>query len=44
MSDVTKNTIKEIMKGRSEEHRKIILYLAELLKGEEDTINEYVKN
>ena len=44
MSNVTKDTIKETMKGRPEEHLKIILYLAELFKGEEDTINKYVKN
>lgn len=36
--------IKETIKNLSEEQQEIILYLTEIFEGEEDTINEYIKN
>lgn len=44
MSNITKDTIKETMADLPEEQQEIILYLAEIFEGEEETINEYVKN
>ena len=44
MSNITKETIIETMKDLPEDQQEIILYLTEIFKGEEDTINEYVKN
>ena len=44
MSNVNVDTIKETMKRLPEEQQKIILYLTRIFEGEEDTINEYVKN
>ncbi|MDR3598520.1 hypothetical protein [Clostridium sp.] len=44
MSNVTKDTIKETIKGLPEEQQEIILHLAEIFEGEEETINEYVRN
>jgi hypothetical protein len=44
MSTITQDTIKETMKDLPEDQQEIILYLTEIFKGEEDTINEYVKN
>ena len=44
MNNVTKDTIVETMKHLSEEQQEIILHLVEIFKGEEETINEYVKN
>jgi len=44
MSNANIDKIKETIKDLSEEDQEIILYLTEIFKGEEDTINEYVKN
>ncbi|OOM74469.1 hypothetical protein CLPUN_39220 [Clostridium puniceum] len=44
MSNVTKDTIMETMKGLPEEQQEIILHLTEIFEGEEETINEYIKN
>lgn len=44
MSKVTKEAIMEAAKGLTEEQQEVILYLAEIFEGDEDTINEYVKN
>jgi len=44
MNDVNIDTIKDTMKNLPEETQEIILYLAEIFEGEEDSINEYVKN
>lgn len=44
MSKVTKEAIMEATKGLTEEQQEVILYLSEIFEGEEDTINEYVKN
>jgi hypothetical protein len=44
MRNVTKDTIMETIKGLPEEQQEIILHLAEIFEGEENTINEYVKN
>lgn len=43
MKDVM-DTIKDTIKDLSEEEQEIILHLTEIFEGEEDTINEYVKN
>ena len=44
MSNVTKDTIMKTMKGLPEEQQEIILHLTEIFEGEEETINEYIKN
>ncbi|OOM71136.1 hypothetical protein CLPUN_51280 [Clostridium puniceum] len=44
MRNVTKDTIMETMKRLPEEQQEIILHLMEIFEGEEETINEYVKN
>jgi hypothetical protein len=44
MSNITKDTIEKTMEGRPKEHVRIILYLAEMFKGQEGIINENVKN
>ncbi len=44
MDKVTIDTILETIKGLPEEQQEIILYLTDIFKGEEETINEYVKN
>lgn len=38
--DIIKETIKELPKEKQE----IILHLADMFEGEEETINDYVKN
>ncbi len=43
MSDITKDTIKETIKDLPEQQQDIIIHLAEVFEGEEETINEYVK-
>ncbi|OOM79990.1 hypothetical protein CLPUN_14140 [Clostridium puniceum] len=40
MSKITKDTIKNL----PEDEKEIILHLTEIFEGEEETINEYVKN
>lgn len=44
MEKVTIDILQETVKNLSEEKQEIILHLAEIFKGEEHTINEYVKN
>lgn len=44
MSKITRDTIIETIKGLPENQQEIILYLVEIFEGEEDIINEYVKN
>ena len=44
MSEITLDTIQETIKNLPEEKREIIIHLAEIFKGEEDKINEYIKN
>ncbi|NRT78434.1 hypothetical protein [Clostridium beijerinckii] len=44
MKDVTIDTIKDTIRDLPEGEQEVILYLAEIFKGEENTINEYVKN
>jgi hypothetical protein len=44
MSNVNIDKIKETIKDLPEDEQEIILYLTEIFKGEEDTINEYLKN
>ncbi|WP_315074315.1 hypothetical protein [uncultured Clostridium sp.] len=44
MNKVTIDTILETIKGLPEDQQEIILYLTDIFKGEEETINEYVKN
>lgn len=44
MGKVTIGTILETIKGLPEDQQEIILYLTDIFKGEEETINEYVKN
>ncbi|CUU48226.1 hypothetical protein [Clostridium beijerinckii] len=44
MKDVTIDTIKDTIRDLPEEEQEVILYLAEIFKGEEENINEYVKN
>ncbi|WP_196244935.1 hypothetical protein [Clostridium beijerinckii] len=44
MKDVTIDTIKDTIRELTEEEQETILHLAEIFEGEEDTINEYVKN
>jgi len=44
MKDVTMETIKDTIKDLSEEEQETILHLTEIFEGEEETINEYVKN
>lgn len=41
MSNITKDTIMETIKGLSEEHQEIILCLADIFNGEEEAILEY---
>ncbi len=43
MNKVTIDTILETIKGLPEEQQEIILYLADIFRGEEETINEYVR-
>ncbi|HBJ2623470.1 hypothetical protein HYH43_07005 [Clostridium botulinum] len=43
MSDITMDTIKETIKDLPEQQQDIIIHLAEVFEGEEETINEYVK-
>lgn len=43
MSKITKDTILETLKGLSEEQQEIVLYLADIFEGEEETILEYCK-
>ncbi|MDR3595826.1 hypothetical protein [Clostridium sp.] len=44
MSNITKDTIMETIKGLPEEQQEIVLHLVEIFEGEEEVINEYVKN
>lgn len=44
MSDINIKALIETIKDLPEEQQEIILYLTEIFKGEEDTINEYIKN
>lgn len=44
MSDVNINTIKENIKDLPEDEQEVILHLIEIFKGEENTVNEYIKN
>lgn len=44
MSDVNIDKIKETIKDLEEDEQEIILHLAEIFEGEEDTIDEYLKN
>lgn len=44
MKDITMDTIKDTIKDLTEEEQEIILHLTEIFEGEEETINEYVKN
>ena len=43
MNKVTIDTILETIKGLPEDQQEIILYLADIFRGEEETINEYVR-
>jgi hypothetical protein len=43
MSKVTRDTIIETIKELPEEQQEIILYLADIFEGEEETIFEYCK-
>ncbi|WP_315069601.1 hypothetical protein [uncultured Clostridium sp.] len=43
MNKVTIDTILETIKGLPKEQQEIILYLADIFQGEEETINEYIK-
>ena len=44
MSDINIKALIETIKDLPEDKQEIILYLAEIFRGEEDIINEYVKN
>ena len=44
MKDVTIDTIRDTIKDLPEEDQEIILHLAEIFEGEEENINEYIKN
>ncbi|MCE5221291.1 MAG: hypothetical protein LLF98_08505 [Clostridium sp.] len=44
MSDIKIKALIETIKDLPEDKQETILYLAEIFKGEEDTINEYVMN
>jgi len=44
MKDVTIDRIKDTIRDLPEEEQETILHLAEIFEGEEDTINEYIKN
>ncbi|WP_270568049.1 hypothetical protein [Clostridium beijerinckii] len=44
MKDVNIDTIKETIKYLPEDEQEIILHLTEIFEGEEENINEYVKN
>lgn len=44
MSDVNIDKIKESIKDLEEDEQEIILHLAEIFEGEEDIVNEYLKN
>lgn len=44
MDKISIDTLQETVKKLPEEKQEIILYLADIFKGEEDIINEYVKN
>jgi len=44
MNNINIETIKETIKNLSEDEQEIILHLTEIFEGEEETINEYVKN
>jgi hypothetical protein len=43
MSEITKDTIRDTIKGLPEEYQEIILYLSDIFEGEENTILEYCK-
>lgn len=43
MSKITRDTIIETIKELPEEQQEIILYLADIFEGEEETIFEYCK-
>ncbi len=44
MKNVTIDTIKDTIRCLSEEEQEIILHLTEIFAGEEEAINEYIKN
>lgn len=44
MKDVNIDTIRDTIKSLPEEEQEVILHLTEIFKGEEYTINEYVKS
>ncbi|GEP64684.1 hypothetical protein CBE01nite_24520 [Clostridium beijerinckii] len=44
MKDVNVDTIKETIKYLPEDEQEIILHLTEIFEGEEENINEYVKD
>ena len=44
MSDINIKELIETIKDLPEAKQEIILYLTKIFKGEEDIINEYVKN
>lgn len=44
MSDINIKALIETIKDLPEDDQESILYLTQIFKGEEDTINDYVKN
>ena len=44
MSDINIKAIIETIKDLPEDEQETILYLTEVFKGEEDMINDYIKN
>ena len=44
MSEINIKEVIEKIKDLPEDEQETILYLTQIFKGEEDTINEYVKN
>ncbi|HEX9027481.1 MAG TPA: hypothetical protein VF839_13590 [Clostridium sp.] len=44
MSDINIKQLIETIKDLPEEQQETILYLTQIFKGEEETINEYIKN
>ena len=44
MSDINIKALIETIKDLPEDDQETILYLTQIFKGEEDTINDYVKN
>lgn len=44
MNELTMDNINETVKILSEEEQEIIEYLSEIFEGEEEKINEYIKN